>query len=442
MLSRLRKYIVHHQLLDEQDKILVAVSGGVDSMVLAHLLIRAGYQIDIAHCNFNLRGKDSDADEELVRSFAKKHQIVCHVKSFETAAYAKSNQLSTQMAARELRYNWFDGLSEETKFNKIATAHHANDALETSLFYLTKGGGLRGILGIRARESKIVRPVLFAEKDEILKYAKENHVPWRDDASNESTKYSRNFIRHEVVPRLKEVNPNIEKTFFNTHQRLEEALEIVNAYFDQWQYDNVKKENKNWTIQKEGLAKNRYRNTLLHMLLKPVGFNYSQIQELDEETLQQSGKFLQSATHTLFVDREVLMVRPVNDQVAFEKFIDQNGIVHVPGGAMKFSNKTADEVKISRNENIALLDHEKISFPLSVRNWKEGDRFQPLGMKGQKKLSDFFIDQKIPLVAKGRILVVQNGSDIVWVVGYRIDDRYKITNETKQVLVIEYTAKP
>lgn len=441
MLQQLRKYINSQNLFDTSDHLLLAVSGGVDSMVLTHLLLQTGYKIAVAHCNFHLRGEQSDGDESFVKTFCESHQIICHIAHFDTEAYATKHNCSIQMAARDLRYDFFQHLMEQHHYQYLVTAHHLNDTLESSLFYLAKGGGLRGISGIHPKNKHIVRPMLFANKTQILTYAEDNHIQWREDASNKTTKYSRNYIRHEIVPRLAKINPNLTSTFENTHQRLTDANNIVEAYYKQWHETYIQQTNSHtFLIDKKAITKEPGAFTLLHMFLRDFGFEYKQLLDLEGETLNLSGKQLLSPSHVLVVDRNAFMLSPrstTSDN--FEHpFSKSNTSISIPGGTLEVSLKNAKDIKLSKNAAIAHLDADCLGKQLLITQWKEGDSFIPLGMNGKKKLSDFFIDQKIPLLSKARILVVKSNEDIAWIVGMRIDNRFKVTSSTKNILQIEH----
>lgn len=432
-----KNFITDQSLIKTNDRVLVAVSGGVDSVVLCHLMNDLKIPFEIAHCNFMLRGEESDEDENFVRGLANELGVKLHFKSFDTQDHVDKTGISIQMAARELRYEWFQELLLKTDCEKLATAHHANDQVETVLFNLTKGTGISGMRGIEAASAKIIRPLLFVTKEEILYYANEHHLKWREDASNASDKYSRNLIRHQVIPHLKSINPSLEKTFFKNALRfssLEGLLkvktkEILNKFLtkktDQFVLDM------SWSQSEPGAL------AILEDLLKPFGFNLDQCLNILTVLGSESGRVFSSEKHELTVDRTMLFIES-RKQIAFEEYQ-----IHGPDDSIQLNNQSISVELISKNipyekdNSMAFLDGDKVSFPITVRSWVEGDRFQPLGMKNQKKVSDYMIDAKIPLNLKKKVLIFESNKEIIWVGGHRISERHKITPETTSSLVIK-----
>lgn len=434
MLDKFDAYIEEHKLCRKSDHLLLAVSGGVDSLVMTDLFYKTGYSFTILHCNFKLRGKASDEDERFVIKVAESYRAKIKTTSFNTSEYASKNKLSIQVAARELRYNWFKTFLDKKEGDKLATAHHLNDQLETVIYHLSKGSGIEGISGIPVIQEKVIRPLLDISREEIMAYALENNLEWREDVSNESVKYRRNFIRHKIVPLLEEINPSLINTFQRTSKRLQEAEEIIKIYVNKLKKQHLNKEKDHFLVKKD-LLKNQ-NATFIHLFFKSFGINYSQAEEIGAYLLtDQSGGIFITDDYTLNIDRQDIFISKSANEIpeflvpeAFE------GREH----NFFFKIKDADEVTIDKSPVMAYLDYSKLRFPLKIRKWKEGDKFQPLGMKGQKKLSDFMIDNKIPVNLKNRLLVLESDGNIAWVVGHRIDERYKISSNTTLIYNIKW----
>jgi tRNA(Ile)-lysidine synthase len=415
------------------DKILLAVSGGMDSMVMLHLFRELGYHVGVAHCNFQLRGAESDEDESFVRRKCRQWDVAFYSHRFDTNNYASEKGLSTQMAARELRYTWFDELLRKEGFDHLATAHHLNDSIETVLLNLTKGTGIEGLMGIRVQNKKIIRPLLFATREEIEKYGAEEGIPWREDLSNQSDDYQRNFIRHQVVPKLKELNPSLEKTFQETIYKLQGASEIISVSVEEWKQKHQKIEGDKIILDKSGLG--GASPLMLWEVVKTYGFNFDQCGNIIKALGGQSGKRFSSETHELIVDRENLIVIRHEEnwmEVRFES--DQQEVCL---GNKKLTLEVTDyRGLLTADKNQATVDEGLIQSPLTWRRWRAGDFFFPLGMKNRKKISDFLIDEKISLADKDSLTVLECNGEIVWVVGHRLDDRFKVTDKTKRVIKI------
>ncbi len=438
MLQRLSGYISKRQLFSSEDQLLVALSGGVDSICLAHMLHSLGFSIHLAHCNFGLRGEASDQDEEFCRAFAKKLAVPFHSTRFDTLDYADQHKVSIQMAARDLRYDWFRVLMNEQSLSKLVTAHHANDQTETVLLNLTKGTGVAGLRGMPTANNEIVRPLLWVEKEELLAYAKENKLTWREDQSNSENKYQRNRMRNVVIPELKKINPGLASTFSNNLERFSSLEALLKS-----QAAEIKR--KHWREQKDeieltmdwfdpetgGLA-------ILEELLKPYSFTLDQITKIGESLEYGSGNVFQTEGHKLTVDRNRLFIAAASHTILGSTSIMED--CHAATlGDWQFSFDTTEQKEITTDKSKASLDFDRLEFPLTARPWQEGDRFVPLGMKGQKKVSDFMIDEKIPVNLKERVIVFESGQEIVWIAGHRISDRYKITPKTKRVFMITMT---
>ncbi len=437
MLTELQGFIKDHQLFTRDDHLLVAVSGGVDSMTLLHLLVQLEYRVSVAHMNFRLRGEEADKDEKLVRETGNLLRVPVFTKQVNTVEYANEKRISTQMAARELRYRWFIDLLEEHFFDHIATAHNADDNLETVLFNLTKGTGIRGVSGINHRLSYLVRPLLFAPKADILNYAETKGIQWREDASNADRKYIRNKIRHEVLPVLKEINPSLIAHFENTRSRLLGTEQVLMRWVHEIREKYVQHAGDKDCISQEWMTNMASDAVVLSEILRPYGFSYVQCQEIVKAS-NQIGKLFEGGDYILNVDRGQFIVKLAFESDARSTIeIDQiNDIYQLGNWSLKLTEHPLSDFKKGTSGNEIFLDAATVQFPLTLRTWKQGDSFQPLGMRGKKKISDFLIDQKVPFIEKPAVLVLESAGQICWVVNYRLDDRCKVTDKTTKLLKI------
>ena len=432
MKNKVQHFITEKSLFKRDDKLILGISGGADSVCLMHILLALGCSFELAHCNFNLRGEESDADEDFVKELAKKYQLKIHVKQFDTLSYASENKISAQMAARDLRYAWFDKLLINSSAKYLAIAHHANDDVETFFINLVRGSGLKGFLGIKEKNNSIVRPLLEVSRLEIEHFLQVRGLFFRDDSSNISVKYLRNKIRHELMPLLSEMNPSIQQTVKDEMRILEGVAQIYVSKVEEVRKDLFQE--KNGIVQFETaalLALNPLYN-YLYELLVPYGF-YS-VEAISKALDGQSGKQFFSATHQLVVDRENIFISPLSKKNEVFEITEKTKILVYPLD-LKF-RLTKDKTIIYDND-IAQLDVEKLKFPLTLRKWKQGDKFIPLGMKKFKKLSDFFIDNKFSIIDKQEQWLLCSDINIVWLVGCRIDERYKLETNTKKVYIAE-----
>ncbi|PNQ72868.1 tRNA lysidine(34) synthetase TilS [Hanstruepera neustonica] len=436
MLNLFKEYIQNNLPFLQKSKILIAISGGLDSVVLTHLCHQLKLNISLVHCNFNLRGNESDGDEEFVLSLAEDWDLEVFVDSFDTETYANENKLSTQMAARELRYNWFTELAEQLHFNYVLTAHHADDNLETFLINSLRGTGLDGLLGIPEVNNIFVRPLLPFSREDILDYATANNLKWRDDSSNASTKYLRNKLRHDVVPFLKEINPQLLQSLSKTQNHLQDSKIIIEDSMARIQKKVVSIEEDNILIDIKKVQKLSDPKVYLYELLKDFGF--TEWDDVAGILNGQSGKLIQSRSHRLIRDRKHLIVTELPSESNFEsiQINDENDIVVLPMGNLSFEEVN----KIStKGLSSIYVDKDLLKYPLTVRKWEKGDYFYPFGMTGKKKLSKFFKDEKWSLPQKEEaLLLVSNDNKIIWIINSRMDDRFKLTNNTNQILKISF----
>ena len=436
MLAPFLSFAHAHQLLPQNSPTLLTVSGGVDSVVMSDLFQRAGLRFAVAHCNFGLRGEDSNQDEVLVRTLAERYNVNFYRKSFHVRGYSEEKGISTQMAARALCYAWFQELCKAHGFEKVATAHHGNDSLETVLLHLTKGTGIAGLRGILPARGRYIRPLLFSNKAEILAYAEEQGLSWREDSSNQKNTYQRNLIRNKVVPCLRAINPNLESTFQLTAERLGQVEALFNEQVATIRQQIGRQEGADFYIDITTIQDKPWAPVVAWEILKPFGFNFVQAKGLLTQQ-PPSGAMEQSASHQLYVDRMQWIVTPTAELDAQSYTITSTTkFLPLPQHALHCAHIPSAQYKIITSKEVAALDREKLHFPLIVSRWQPGDAFYPLGMQQRKKLSDFFIDNKVPIPLKARVWVVTSGGEIVWVVGHRIDDRFKITASTREVYEI------
>lgn len=437
MLDQLLNFIEEQKLFQPEQKVLLAISGGIDSMAMVHLFQQANFNFSIAHCNFQLRGKDSDEDQLLVEEMANSYLSPFYLKSFETEEYAKKHGISIQMSARYLRRSWFDELVKNEGFDVIATAHHLNDSLETVLFNLAKGTGISGLKGILPKKEKYIRPMMFASREMILKFVQANNIIWREDISNSSIKYHRNLLRLKVVPELKKINPNLEETFSQSLEKIAASERIYRRVINRQKELLLEKTGEGVRIEKDRLKSIEEVRIILFEILEEYGFNYHQVKDILLVLNRQPGKSFYSHRYQLVVDRQYLFISKIKKDKKCEVFIEHNTEkIDVFNNQLTFEKVDTENVIFNKNKNIVFLDFEKLEFPLTIRKWKHGDRFQPLGMKHKKKLSDFMIDEKIPLNLKEQVLALISGDNLVWIIGHRIDDRYKITRQTRKAYKI------
>jgi tRNA(Ile)-lysidine synthase len=439
----LQQFITKLRELDlcrPDDRILLAVSGGIDSVVMAHLFMEAGYDCAIAHCNFQLRGEHSELDEAKVRALADKLEIPVYVKHFEVGVEMQKRGISVQMAARDLRYSWFEELLSEHSMDYVATAHNKNDSVETFFLNLARGSGIRGLKGISPSRGKIIRPLLFASRTQIESYQQSHGIEFREDASNLETKYQRNKIRHDVLPVMEQINPDFMEIMQGNMNRLGEVYEIYMRSVQQVRLDLFEEEEEGKIrIDVEKLKELTPLRTWLYELFSPFGFTSSQCEAIGKIIYSGPGRQSISTSHRLFKDRNQMFLVP-SGRASFKRYYldgpEKHSFLPFP---MDMEVLERSELKsIPEDPLTACLDLDTIQFPLIIRRWMHGDYFYPLGMDQIKKLSDFFVDQKVPVPEKERTWIMASGRKIVWIMGHRIDNRFRITPSTLRVLILRF----
>jgi tRNA(Ile)-lysidine synthase len=433
MLQKLSNLIQQNFPFLKDKKLLIAISGGIDSVVLTHLLSTLNFDISLAHCNFNLRGTESDLDTVFVKDLAKKLAIQCFTTSFETERIAKDNKESTQIAARNLRYRWFQEIRQENNFDYILTAHHADDNLETFLINLTRGSGLDGFTGIPEINGNIVRPLLKFSREEIELFAKEEKISWREDHSNTSTKYVRNKIRHNILPVLKEINPSLLDTFSKTLAHLQESTEIISDRIQAISQKVVLKENDIVKFKIDEIQQLSNPKAYVYQLLKAYGFTaFNDVYNL---LSAQAGKQVFSKTHVILKDRDFLILSKRENSSERQKA--QELKFYILKNTTKITvpiHLTLEEVAVqeTQNKSTIYVSKESLKFPLIVRKWQNGDYFYPTGMIGKKKLSKYFKDDKLSLLEKNNTWLLCNGDNaVIWIIGMRKDNRFKVKSDTE-----------
>lgn len=447
LLQQFQEYLkINFPFLQLSKKLLLAVSGGMDSVVMTDLFHNTGFDFVIAHCNFQLRGEESERDETFVKSLSKKYNKEVLIKSFDTEKYTAEKSLSVQEAARKLRYDWFMEI-RNSKFefrNFLATAHNADDNVETALMFFLRGSGIHGLTGIPVfdKERKIIRPLLFASGNEIEGYAKENNLSWVEDSSNATEKYTRNFLRNNIIPSLQQYFPRLKENLNNNIKRLKEVEELYNQSIQQHKKNLLEFKANEVHIPVLKLQKTKPLDAIIWEIVKEYDFHPHQIDEIKKLFTSDNSSYIKSSTHRVIKNRNWLIIAPNKSEEASHILIEEdNAEIKFERGSLLIEQLQTANHKLQTANNIAQLDAKHIQFPLLLRKWKAGDYFYPLGMKnlpagrqGKKKLSRFFIDQKLSATEKENIWLLESNKKIIWVIGYRIDERFKLTATTKQIL--------
>lgn len=440
LIDKFQEYVSRNDLFTKQDKILLTVSGGVDSMVLMSLCVNSGYRVGVAHCNFCLRGTESDEDEILVQERARKYGIECHTRHFDTTAEMELTGESMEMAARRLRYTWFKELCQKHGYTVIAVAHHIDDSIETFFINLLRGTGLRGLTGIHNQVGRVVRPLMFATRKEIMDYALHKHIPYREDSSNKSTKYLRNKIRLGLTPRIREINPRFPFIMYRNIERLMAAQQFIDGAIGNI-YEQVTTLNEGiYTIHVDKIQLVGSRDFVIYEILNSrFGFKGDTVDGLCKAlSAECSGKRFYSRSHVAYIDRANITVAPIEEEDRCEVKVQQGQQRAYCGNSVLYFELCDVDSLATYNvaDNVALLDADKLQYPLVLRRWMEGDSFIPFGMTGRKKVSDYLIDHKVSIPEKNRQFVMLSEGEIAWLVGRRISDEFRITRQTESVLRI------
>lgn len=443
LLEKFKEYIAKEKLFTAGDRLLVAVSGGLDSVVLVELCRRCGYEFGIAHCNFQLRGAESERDEEFVRGLGARYGEV-RVERFDTSAYAGTNKVSVQVAARELRYGWFESMVREGAANWIVTAHHLDDNIETMLMHFFKGTGIAGMRGMLPKQGNIVRPLLFARKEELRAFAVEAGLQWVEDSSNESDKYTRNFFRHQLIPLVEQAYPASLNSLADNLERFREVEALYRQAVEGWTKKLMEVRGSDVHIPVEKLRKAAPLPTVVYELLAPFGFSPQQAGEVIALMDSPTGRYVRGRTHRVLKNRNWLIVTPLGETEALPILIEEGqGAANFPEGELRLTRLDVGELRtLDQGAGVALLDAGRIGLPLLLRPWKAGDYFYPLGLRKKKKVARFLIDAKVSMAEKERVWVLEMDKKLLWIVGRRIDDRWKIGPGTKEVLRIEWVKSP
>ena len=442
LLQKFVEYVQCNHMFESSDKILLAVSGGVDSVVMTDLFKKAGFRFGIAHCNFHLRGDDSDSDENFVRSLAEKHHVPIYCASFDTKSYAKEQKLSIEEAARKLRYDFFHTTAQKYAYQYIATAHHNNDAIETLFINLIRGTGITGLHGIRPVNGDIIRPLLTFSRQEIKCYATLNELPYHEDYTNNETIFLRNKIRQQLIPLLKEISPQIEKTMMRNMANFSDAEEIYHAAIEEKRKEIVTQKNGKYYLTKSKIRKLKPANAYMFEFLRDFGFNSTTTTQI-LMSLDKIGSSFFSATHTVLIDRNHIIIKQLQQSSDTSEYLIYKNATstEVP---VKLIFETSDNI-INNNthtdNNTIIVDHSKLQYPLILRKWRHGDRFQPFGMIGKRKVSDFFKDNHLSLFEKNeKWFLCNNDGKIIWIVGMRMDNHFRVNLSTTKVTKIIFCA--
>jgi tRNA(Ile)-lysidine synthase len=441
-LQNFTAYIKTHNLFQQKDKLLIAVSGGVDSTVLCELCKQVGYDFAIAHCNFKLRGEESDRDENFVRQLAEQYEVKIFVKEFDTITIAKAQKTSIEKTARNLRYDWFTELLKVNSFDWLLTAHHADDNIETVMMNFFRGTGVKGLRGILPKQKKIVRPLLFARRQEIENYAAQNNIAFVTDSTNAESDYTRNYFRNELIPAIEKIYPETANNVLRNINRFADVEVLYNENIGRIKEKLIEKRGNELHIPVLKLAKTKPLHTVIYEIISAYNFTAAQVGAVEKLMSSDSGKYVTSATHRILRNRKWLIISPLNivDEVGHYLIEKDEAVVLFAAGRLEINTVPKPDSLVTTTDT-AFIDAANLKYPLLLRKWKQGDYFYPLGMgnlpagrQGKKKLSRFFIDVKLSLTEKENVWVLESDKKIVWVVGLRIDDRFKVTADEKDVV--------
>lgn len=423
---------------ESTNKVLLGVSGGIDSIVMTDLFSKAGLDFGIAHCNFGLRGNESDRDKDFVKMLAKKYKVPFYNKKFDTIIYAKDYSISIQMAARELRINWLEELVSKHGYSYYATAHHLDDQIETILNNFFRGTGISGLHGILPKRGNLIHPMLFCYRKQIEEYAHKHKLKYRTDSSNIKTDYTRNKIRHQIIPVVNQIFPYYQKSIIENIHRVQHVETIYKNYIQKITSEVIAEESEYLKISIDKLQEHQPVEMYLYELIKQFGFNYSDAKDLTKSFTSDSGKYFLSDTHKITKDRTELIIEERKKENPQEYLIEKDdfSISEPIKLNFQYSEKSKD-FEISKSLSVAYIDFTKLKFPLKLRKWQKGDYFYPLGMTQKKLISDFFIDNKVSVPVKEKTWILLSEDHVVWIIGFRIDNRYKISPSTTDILTID-----
>ncbi len=444
ILGRFNDFIAQHHLVEPGSKVLLAVSGGMDSVTMCHLFHLSGIEFGIAHCNFRLRGRDADQDARFTKGLANDLQVPYFTVDFDTKKTAAERNISIQVAARDLRYEWMEKIRAKHQYQTIATAHHINDSLETFLINFARGSGIKGLLGIPVKNDHIIRPLLCFTREEIEQWIMFSNLAYREDSSNNEVKYTRNKIRHQVVPVLKQLNPGIYKSFRSVQTIFEQTDGIIQYFMEEVSKQAVSKKQNKTFIQIDKILQYPSVPLIIYELLLPYGFSPPVVQDISKQLKSQPGKLFYSPTHICLLDRDVLIVEPVDHKLQCAgkqvyTFQENSQQIILPDGILEAEKKPAFAYKsFNTLPSEAYFDAKTLTFPLTIRHPEKGDYFYPFGMSGKKKISDLLTDLKIPRTQKQDVWLVTSGEQIIWVVGYRTDNRFRCRKSTNQLFHFKF----
>jgi tRNA(Ile)-lysidine synthase len=436
MYDRFLEFSRQNRLFNHSSNILLAVSGGVDSMVMAFLFRKAGIKHAIAHCNFSLRGKESEGDEQFVRDYAMRNSLQFFTTRFDTLGYAASKRISVQMAARELRYDWFESICDSEGFDAVAIAHNLNDNVETVILNLIRGTGLSGLTGMKPRHMTVIRPLLFATRDEIASLVVKSKIKYREDSSNAETKYTRNRIRHRIIPEMQNINPNFILSLAETMNHLRSSSEIIDKYIEGLHEVIFRPVSDALEADVKMLSSLQPVAPHIYELFRRYGLSSNQTDEVISLLNASPGKYIITTTHRLLRDREKIIISERKTDRPETYLFSSVDEMRISGLFSNLRIITPSDEPLPQNELTACIDLALMNFPVTVRPWQHGDRFMPLGMTHMKKISDFLIDLKVPVISKEKVLLMLSGNDVLWVMGYRIDNRYRVTDQTQQIIIM------
>lgn len=440
MLERFKDYINANNLIRQESKVLLAVSGGIDSVIMTELFKLSGLDFSIAHCNFHLRGVESNEDALFVEALSKEAKVEFHLTDFDTTGYAAENKLSIQMAARQLRVNWLEAIVKQYGYQSYATAHHQDDQIETFMINLLRGCGISGLHGILPKKGLLIHPMLYTNRAEIEAFARENNILFREDSSNHKNDYLRNKIRHNLIPVLMKIEPGFQKIFTENIERFQQVEDIYQQQIQLVNSKLVTKEKDRLLISVTALLALNSAESYLFEIVSDYGFNFYQVKDIVLSLNKQSGKKYFSKSHILVKDRDYLILdKKMSESELMEYTIESKiSCINDPIN-LEFKNCTNDPaIFYNKNKNLAFLDRDKLKFPLKIRKWEKGDSFYPLGMKGKKLISDYLVDNKISIADKKKIWLLISDGQIVWIIGQRMDNRYRISAETKNVICLKF----